>query len=222
MAAAVSLCARKARLTDDDKFFVMKALIPLVGRWRHIGSALGLSSATLDTIGQGNQDEAIASLVNKWLSMNYNVDRFPEPSWDALVKAVAEPAGGANRMVAEEIAREYPPELEHGYSRGHSGLTGYEWFHGSLSREECATKMEAVEQSDCFLVRVSTSRENELTVSLKNEGGVLHFRILRGVNCCEVEGTFRQFFTVSELVDYYSTHSVTDNDRDKLLRPCPK
>lgn len=99
---------------DDDKFFVMKALIPLVGRWRHIGSALGLSSATLDTIGQGNQDEAIASLVNKWLSMNYNVDRFPEPSWDALVKAVAEPAGGANRMVAEEIAREYPPELEHG------------------------------------------------------------------------------------------------------------
>ena len=97
---------------DDDRFQVMQSLVPVVDRWRHIGTALGLSTATLNTIAAATQTtnptDALSSMVDKWIAMAYNTDRFAEPSWDVLVKAVAAPAAGENRTVAEDIARKYP------------------------------------------------------------------------------------------------------------------
>ena len=97
---------------DDDRIFVMRALTDVAHKWRRIGDALGLSTSTLEQIGQGPPDEALSTMVCKWLAMSYNIERFPKPSWDALVKAVAEPAGADNRKVAEEMARHHPREPE--------------------------------------------------------------------------------------------------------------
>lgn len=96
---------------------MIRALTDVAHKWRHIGEALGLPFTTLETIALGKSEEALSSMVSKWLAMAFNVDKFSKPSWDALVKAVAEPAGGANRTVAEEIARQYPGEPEGGTYR---------------------------------------------------------------------------------------------------------
>ena len=41
--------------------------------------------------------------------MMTNVERFGEPYWDTLVKAVAHQAEGGNRRVVDNIAKQYPP-----------------------------------------------------------------------------------------------------------------
>lgn len=89
---------------------MIKALAEIRYRWRPLGLALGLSPATLEQIGHGPAEEALSTMVCKWMAMNYNIEKFPKPSWDALAKAVADPAGAANRKVAEEIAKSHPSE----------------------------------------------------------------------------------------------------------------
>ena len=85
--------------------------MPVANKWKHIGTALGLQSATLEVIKDshgGDTTEAVSQVVSKWLAMTHNVERFGEPCWDTLVKAVAHQAGGGDRRVADDIAKQYP------------------------------------------------------------------------------------------------------------------
>ena len=107
------------------------------------------------------------------------------------------------------------------YSKAMPDMIQNEWFHGRLSREECEQRMRRTE-SDCFLVRESANLANQLTLSLKNSREVRHFLILRGVDWFEVDGTFKQFSTMPDLVNYYRTHSITTDSNDKLTKHCPK
>ena len=95
----------------------MAALTSVSSRWKHIGNALGLSQDVLSaiqlTVGT-DHSEALSKMVSKWLAQSYNVGRFGRPSWDRLVKAVAHEAGGANRSMADEIARTYSTSEEAG------------------------------------------------------------------------------------------------------------
>ena len=77
--------------------------------WRGIGFALQLKSDVLDSIQAENSDNAacLAAMVTEWLMRNYNVKRFGEPTWQQLVEAVGHPAGGANMVLAREIARRH-------------------------------------------------------------------------------------------------------------------
>ena len=88
--------------------------MPLGNRWKHIGTALGLQSATLEVINSSHRNdttEALSQVVSKWLAKTHNVERFGDTCWDTLVKAVAHGAGGGDRRVAEDIARQYPAEV---------------------------------------------------------------------------------------------------------------
>ena len=42
-----------------------------------------------------------------WLRKNYNVKKFGEPTWRQLVKAVGHPDGGADMVLAMEIAKKH-------------------------------------------------------------------------------------------------------------------
>ena len=69
--------------------------------------------------------------------------------------------------------------------------------------------------------------KEQAIISLRNSGGIHHFIIKRGVNeqkenWYEVDGTFRQFFSIPELVKYYEDHNLTQDVNDKLDKPCPK
>ena len=108
------------------------------------------------------------------------------------------------------------------YSRGEGrGLAEFPWFHGRLSREDCEQRMNS-HGNNCFLIRESVRRESELTLSLKYESNIQHFMIKRGVGWVEVDGTFKQFYTIPDLVEYYRENSLTLKPKDQLSTPCPR
>ena len=52
-------------------------------------------------------EECLTSALTEWLNKSYNISRFGPPSWKLLVAAVADPAGGNDRALAERIAQKY-------------------------------------------------------------------------------------------------------------------
>ena len=94
----------------DDLFDVQKELIPVSARWKSIGIALRLKPSILDGISARNSGDppaCLTSMVAEWLNKNYNVQRFGEPTWQGLLEAVGDPAGGDNTALAREIARRH-------------------------------------------------------------------------------------------------------------------
>ena len=90
---------------DDDHFEVRKELIPVASKWMSIGDALRLKPDDLETINnKGDTSTCLYLMVSEWLKKNYNVKKFGEPTWQRLVQAVGDPAGGANMGVAKKIA----------------------------------------------------------------------------------------------------------------------
>ncbi len=49
---------------------------------------------------------AMSSVVEEWLNQNYNTEKFGPPTWKMLVDVVANPNGGNNSRVAQEIAQQ--------------------------------------------------------------------------------------------------------------------
>ena len=88
----------------DDLFDVVKELNLVSAKWNSIGIALRLRPNTLDGFKGGDPSACLTSTLTEWLKKNYNVKRFGEPTWQWLVKAVGDPAGGANMGHARDMA----------------------------------------------------------------------------------------------------------------------
>ena len=87
-------------------------------KWRNIGLALRLSPTTLNMIQARSNvdvDDCLADVLAEWLCKAYNVTRFGQPSWKLLVAAVAHPAGGNTRALAEHIAAKYSGKVMYMY-----------------------------------------------------------------------------------------------------------
>ena len=100
--SVVFLCA-----DIDDLIDVKRELLDVAQNWRGVGLALRLKLALLNRI-QANHPtdvkECLTEALTEWLNKSYNVSRFGPPSWKQLVAAVADPAGGNDRALAEKIA----------------------------------------------------------------------------------------------------------------------
>ena len=74
--------------------------------WRGVGKALRLHPDLLKRIEADNSDvrSRLEEVLTEWLQKAYDTTRFGQPSWQVLVEAVAHPAGGNNRALAEHIA----------------------------------------------------------------------------------------------------------------------
>ena len=86
---------------------MLKELNPVSAKWNSIGIALRLKPDILDGIQAGNIGDprsCLTSVVKEWLKRNYDVRKFPEPTWRSLVEAVSNPAGGANMALARDMA----------------------------------------------------------------------------------------------------------------------
>ena len=106
-------------------------LAPVTARWKYIGLALRLNPSKLKRIERENRDnleDCLTEVLTLWLNGTYNTERFGEPSWELLARAVAHPAGGNNPALAEEIAKkdggiihesDYPQAIGHGSSASH-------------------------------------------------------------------------------------------------------
>ena len=94
---------------SDDLFDVLHELTPVAAKWRSIGIAVRLNPHILDSVQADNDDSAarLRSVITLWLSRSYNVETFCEPTWKQLVDTVRDPVGGANVVLAREIARRH-------------------------------------------------------------------------------------------------------------------
>ena len=77
--------------------------------WRGVGKALRLHPDLLKGIEADYSDvkSRLEGVLIEWLKKAYDTTRFGQPSWQLLVSAVAHPAGGNDRALAEEIARRH-------------------------------------------------------------------------------------------------------------------
>ena len=77
--------------------------------WRRLGLALRLHPPQLDRIEKDKSDviSRLEAVLTAWLNKNYDTTLFGPPSWELLVAAVAHPAGGNNRALAEQIANKH-------------------------------------------------------------------------------------------------------------------
>ena len=93
----------------DDLFDVNSELLPVAALWEDVGLALKLKPHVLSTIKKDHTDAkaCLRNVLMEWLKKGYNTTRFGVPSWKLLVAAVAHPAGGNNRALAEQIAKKY-------------------------------------------------------------------------------------------------------------------
>ena len=102
----------------DDLFDVKSELTPVSANWKSIGIALGLPIAILDCIHAEKPSDCLTSMATEWLKRNYNEKRFGEPSWQRLVEAVGDQAGGADMALAMKIASRHKAR---GMSSGYTG-----------------------------------------------------------------------------------------------------
>ena len=84
-------------------------LEPVIDRWKHIGLALRLDLNQVKRIEKENSDieNCLSEVLTLWLKKNYNTERFGEPSWEMLARAVRHRSGGNNSALAEEISRRH-------------------------------------------------------------------------------------------------------------------
>ena len=78
-------------------------------KWKKIGLALRLDPNLLNRIEARKNDteENLSDVVEEWLKMSYDTEKFGDPSWKLLVDAVAHPFGGKDRALALQIAAKY-------------------------------------------------------------------------------------------------------------------
>ena len=78
--------------------------------WRDIGLALRMRNPELDVIRESHPlspKDCLKAVLSGWLQ-----GRNRPPTWGALCEAVAEPAGGNNRALAEQIAHNHGVTLK--------------------------------------------------------------------------------------------------------------
>ena len=88
---------------------VKRELISIADKWKDIGLALRLKPATLNTIegSRINLKDRLSDVLAEWLNKAYNVQRFGQPSWQLVVRAVRDTAGGDNQALADTMAAKY-------------------------------------------------------------------------------------------------------------------
>ena len=92
---------------EEDRFDILTEMMQVAGSWKAIGTGLRIESGCLNTIQDsypGKPKECLSEMLTCWLKRNYNVERFGEPTWRAVVKVVAHPSAGDNCALALNIA----------------------------------------------------------------------------------------------------------------------
>ena len=91
----------------EDLRDVRSALEPVIARWKPIGLTLRLDPGQLEAVERDHRlsEDCLTEVLTLWLKRNYNTERFGEPSWEMLARAVGHRSGGNNPALAQEITR---------------------------------------------------------------------------------------------------------------------
>ena len=103
-------------LAEKDTRDVYREVVGLAGKWSDMCLALGLLPSDMSAIEAahpGNPHGCLRAVVVKWLQKSYDYQRHGPPTWQMLVEAVGDPAGGYNCALAEAIARKHSGMFVH-------------------------------------------------------------------------------------------------------------
>ena len=92
-------------LGEYDWDEVVSALEPLESRWRDIGRKLGMLPSTIDTISADHSKSGpcLSEVIKHWLQLNYDTNKFGQPSW----KKLAEVVSGLDKRLFYSLARDH-------------------------------------------------------------------------------------------------------------------
>ncbi|KAF6772885.1 hypothetical protein AHF37_08306 [Paragonimus kellicotti] len=93
------------------------------------------------------------------------------------------------------------------------------WYHGSIQRSYAEYLLNSG-ITGSFLVRESESKPGQLTISVRYEGRIYHYRINRDENGMYYVTQSTKFFSVSDLIQHHEKHS--DGLACALLYPAAK
>ena len=95
---------------EEDTYDVFEEVITMAGSWEQLAVGLRLPppKKSLIAIKHCNSPErCLLAVVEEWLKGDYDVEKYGHPSWRLLVRAVADPIGGANPALAHSIAAKH-------------------------------------------------------------------------------------------------------------------
>ena len=95
---------------DDDHAELLEAVF---SRWRNIAGALGVRPSQIENINVGNRgdlERCMSEALLIWLRRAHNEERRGPPTWRALVRAIADRAGGNNPALAMKLAKAHPSQ----------------------------------------------------------------------------------------------------------------
>uniref|UniRef100_A0A182J5D4 Uncharacterized protein n=1 Tax=Anopheles atroparvus TaxID=41427 RepID=A0A182J5D4_ANOAO len=132
--------------------------------------------------------------------------------------------GGAGCIDLAEIAQ----ELDQDEFDGPTTLNGdrpaiiappeSEWYHGRLDRYSAEQRLKTASKLGSYLVRESDRKPGSYVLSYFGRTGINHFRITAVCGDFYIGG--RQFFSLSDLVGYYTSCSDLLK-RERLVQPVP-
>ncbi|XP_043941177.1 tyrosine-protein kinase ABL2 isoform X2 [Protopterus annectens] len=100
-----------------------------------------------------------------------------------------------------------------------NSLEKHSWYHGPVSRSAAEYLLSSLINGS-FLVRESESSPGQLSISLRYEGRVYHYRINTSSDCKVYVTAESRFATLAELVHHHST--IADGLVTTLHYPAPK
>ena len=112
----VLLCPTSLPVGQEDHFDILTEMMPIASSWKAIGRGLRIEPGRLEMISENNSGkpkECLSEMLTCWLNRNYNVERFGEPTWRAVVKVVAHPAAGDNCALALSIAGKHSGNISY-------------------------------------------------------------------------------------------------------------
>lgn len=91
---------------------VLQEVVHLEENWDRLSDALGLQPHVCGAIKKDHLDcrSCLRAVIMKWLSKAYDFEKHGCPSWQTLVKAVAEPIGCNDKATAMKIAKNHDGE----------------------------------------------------------------------------------------------------------------
>ena len=82
---------------------ILQELTPILHKADDMATALRIPPSKLIV----ERRPTMKDVIRAWLKEHYNVQRHGPPSWQLLIKAVADDIGGANRALANRIAKKH-------------------------------------------------------------------------------------------------------------------
>ena len=96
------------------------------------------------------------------------------------------------------------------------------WFHTGITRKTAEERLEHT-SSGYFLVRESKTKPGCFSLSLKHPESIAHFTIERkDSGLYEVTGTHKGFTSLSDLIDHFKRHPISEYPYRQLHYPCSK